>query len=275
MAHVSTGLIGASKGGLASDGSRTYTLVYRTIVDSPDDGAILAISNVPFDYGDPYLISTEGDAGAVVNNIDTEQQDDDGLTWITTVTFGKRNSKFGSNPVNLPARVSGSFQMLTKSIIYDINNVPIENSAGVPYDESEIDDPQPLLVVRKNYSTWNPLLAYLYRNAVNSDPYRGAAPGTVKVMAITWEEVDDNDGGVYYAVTFSFAMKPEGWDLILLDAGTEYIDGNGVKRNIVIGGQKVTDPVKLDGAGGILPDGDPPVFNTFQVYPRLSFSVFP
>jgi hypothetical protein len=88
--------------------------------------------------------------------------------------------------------------------------------------------------------------AKTYTNVVNTEIWYNALPGTLLMESITC----DFDGKAWSNVTYTFKEKLEGWQTMLLDAGTAEFDDDG---NLVAilndDGTAVSEPVKLDGTG--------------------------
>lgn len=199
-------------------------------------------------------------------------ESEDGCDFTVTAEYGRRETE--ENPLDEPADIQWGFAQFQKPVQYDINNQPILNSAGDPVTDQEIDDSRLVLTVTRNEASFNPLLAFQYRDAVNATPFKGCPIGTVKVANIgAVEKHDKPDFGVYYTVTYTFHFDPKGFDRIILDQGyREKIDGK--MKHILVQGQKITEPHLLDGTGKKLPVDGQPRFKTWRVYPRLPFGVF-
>jgi len=98
----------------------------------------------------------------------------------------------------------------------------------------------------------NPILkSRVYRNAVNSDAWYGADPGTVLMDSISPGKEKDS----YWEVSYKFKYNPDGWQIYILDTGTMQKDSAGSLSAILDKEQvAVQEPVKLDGNGKALED---------------------
>src|SRR5262249_15878222 len=62
----------------------------------------------------------------------------------------------------------------------------IVNSAGEPFDPPvEIDDSRLVLTLVRNEPAFAPLTSLLYKDAINSDTFLGAAPGLAKIAMLS------------------------------------------------------------------------------------------
>jgi hypothetical protein len=117
---------------------------------------------------------------------------DDGLTHIVTVQFGPW-PEGATNPLAHPSLESWGVQQSTVAIERDSDGLAIRNSASIPYlDPVEVIVGLPTLTITKNQPFgFNPAFAYIFIEKTNSNSFRGAPPGTVKVLSISSDEQFD------------------------------------------------------------------------------------
>ena len=175
-----------------------------------------------------------------------------------------------------PPEIQWGFAQFQRNTDRAIDGTAIVNSAKDPFsDPVEIDDSRPVLSVTRNELTFNSSLAYIYRDAVNSDVFQGAAKGQVKVSNISSTRVKhpNTSIGFFWKTSYEFHFNPNGWDRYILDQGYRELK-SGKKQNIMVQGVIVQEPALLDGAGLQLPPAGTPKFKKFKVYPELPFSIF-
>lgn len=159
--------------------------------------------------------------------------------------------------------------------------VAIVNSAGDPYDPPPMrDDSRIVLVVTRN-EPWpaDATFARAYKDAVNSDTFFGVPPGFAKVKSIRARNAYEPQIGKFIQVTYEFTIREgnfdgDNWNLNLLDAGYNQLDGSGDPVAITDkNGVAVSSPQRLNGTGVWLdnPD-DPSVYRRWRIYPRKPFA---
>ncbi len=189
-------------------------------------------------------------------------------------------------PLTMPYRLSYSYSTVTELIDRDLDGQPIMNSANEtpdpPLTEEYVD-----LVMRFeiDWETINSEMMADYGNAVNSDTWRGYAPGTCLI-----KNIDANAARVagltYYAVSIEIHVRPDGWERRYLDEGYRTIvkdaggnpeldDDGYIKYQTITdeNGQPLTAPAMLDGHGSRLAEGADPVFLERKTKKERPFSV--
>jgi hypothetical protein len=266
MAVVSVREIWNGRRGSADEKAvREYARVFRVVTDSALDGALVAETAVdPFTAtAIPHLFASYLEPGgafdltAIARKIEAAQDDQDPLTWHVTVSYSNHTDQpeLGQeNPLARPSEIKWSFCQFQKLAVEDAYGTAIGNSAGEKFDPApEKDDSRPVLVVTRNELGFNPALAYAYRDAVNSDWFFGADPGTAKVQSIEAERHYENN--VYFwKVTYTVHFRPEGWRLKVLDSGYHELDADTGELSIIQDkfGHQVSSPARLNGYGSVL-----------------------
>jgi hypothetical protein len=268
-----------------SDG-RKYVRKFRAFSNYAGDGPQTVLNSFFIRRGDPYITITDNDPNAFAMNLSCEQEEGDQLCWIVTVDYGwydvnEAGGGPNQNPLNMPIDVTFGFRDYEHVVQADINNKPILNSAGDPYNPPVVINlPNQLLTVVRNEASYDSAMAYSYRNSINSDSFAGQSALFAKTIAITPKNIFHQDIGWYYQVTYEFeflnprnAAGTKGWHKILLDQGYRQLDPVTKKPvAITLKGQPITQPMLLDGNGHLLPLNGVPYYNEFQVFVELPYS---
>lgn len=251
-----------------SKGQRTHKIVWRCTTDDPyiTGEEIVTASN--------YVIGVDTVGTSVVcvlQDIDCNCVSNDGLTWEMSLEF--TNETGGTNPLLEPYEFEWDMTSFTRIVDYDVNNVPIMNTAGDFYvDPVEVNDFLPTLSATGNHLDFNAGLAYAYRSAVNSDYWNGFSPGTLQVLSIKGQRMYQEGFGFYWRSTYQLMVNPDGFDVILASRGLRERDSNGNLKYIQLKGKDVTEPLLLDANGKAIKNGGQAVLNKYQVYHRLPFN---
>ncbi len=270
--------------------------VVRTAVDPsgypfiPTLGSIytnasLSPSTLRRDFGS-YVVSiecTETDPQVVQTN-GYDAPPNTGSYWEVTVKYGPYDPQaFDSqNPLDSTEKpkVSWGLSRFTKPFDQDTDGNAVLNSAGDYFDPPiELDDSRLVLRITRNEESYDPDLTNQYKDATNSDEFWDFPPDQVKLMDRSAELQSSGDcpinDGEYWAVSYDFEIRPEGWTKQILDQGCKVLDDSGKLVNATDNdGQPVNSPILLDGNGKKLPEGADPVFLKKKGYKQLPFAVF-
>ena len=121
------------------------------------------------------------------------------------------------------------------------------------------------------------------QSKTNSDTFRGAAPGTLRVRISATEETQDDVD--FWKVSYVFTYNPNGWQPKVLEAGLyQLIDNRAgtAKRKVPcteMGGdplesQEATHPMPLDADGKQIPHEDAltdAIYTTWNIYQELPY----
>lgn len=273
----------SANGNMDQEGVRTYQYAFQILTDSDDDGpaTILTHSSCPQIFSSYYRSSTDYDLGAKCIGLDPQRSAEFQRKWTLTARYSskyKDPAGNNENPLLRPTKWSGGSVDFQEVLETDAINtdVAIVNSAFQPFDP-------PIMVDRsrdsfqgiKNYSTFDMYVTGQFCNTVNSAIFKGYFPiGTVKCKGRTWDEV--NEGGYfYYAVTWQFEFRYDGWPIAPLDQGTMELIAD--EPRVILDERTaapVSKPVLLNGAGGRLDvSTEDPVYLLFNGYRQMNFNL--
>jgi len=205
--------------------------------------------------------------------------------WLVTCKYTNdlpNDTIDDDDPMSVRPKASWGFEDHSRFVDKDRDDDPILNTAGDRYDDPiELVDSFPVLTIVRNRLTFSATQAYNYNNSVNSDTFRGAAPGTLRVRMTASEEWKGD--AAYWAVTYVFRYNPNGWQPKVLEAGLyQKVSGSRipcyVKGENPYDSEPVSVPVPLDANGAqidptTLTDNPPPtVYTTWNVLPELPYN---
>jgi len=242
----------------------------------PEDAASLCVDVAVSPGGDP---SVWGVQCKYTNDLpDADIADDDATSSQQPGTPASSSS--GSQE-------SWSFEEHSRYVGQDRDDKPILNTAGDRYEDPvEIVDCFPTLTISKNKASFDVSDAYLYNNAVNSDTFRGAEPGTLRVKITATQQFANDEH--FWATTYTFRYNPNGWQPTILEAGLyqlAYIKMAEVDHTpcTVVGkapfdSEPVDHPVPLDDRGKQIDPTrlsdipSPALYTTWNVLEELPYS---
>jgi hypothetical protein len=190
------------------------------------------------------------------------------------------------NPLNEPARISWTGENFQQVAVVDIDDNPILNSAGDPYDPPLMKDfSRPVATIRKNISS-APAWILTSHDAINSDEFvidgLTCEIGKAKLKRADISEWQYRNGIGYRELNLVIHFSKDGWTRKVLDAGfrRKY---NDTERELITltaedGAQQYPPgPVPLDGSGVELTDPTPStcVYNSHELDESIAFSALP
>jgi hypothetical protein len=309
-------------GGINSRAVREYTRNFLVTTDDPKDGPleVCVTSGIPGMFT-PYVTPTESDLGATVRDVKAKQinqyqwtvtvqyssayepaavsSDDPGLNQLGTgpgsessPNAADRGDSAETNPTLQPPDVEWSVVKYQRVLVHDIQDRPVTNAAGEPFDPpAERDDTRLVLTYSRNELLYDPTVAVQYTDCTNRDKFlKRFKPGQVKVESITGKQMFEN-GISFYRVTYIFHFRVETFIFKILNQGYYELDSRG--RQVLIrdsrDGTPLSSPTLLNLNGQKLFQrfklvGDPPVqvllrderatFRSFVGYPETSYKRF-
>lgn len=280
MGAVSVGEIKTGRTGQINEkNQRTYQRQFRVLCSSATDDQVTAMNAVIADQSLILGTTHPSDSGARCNGFSCTPSGSDDVEWTVSVSYSSAYDVQQSQPpTSQPTQYQWSFTTKTKIIDRDLNDEPILNSAGDPPEQGiEITQYLAILQVTKNISESNfdASVFWSYAGKCNAANFLGADAGQCQFIPQNANFVTDTDNGNYWQTSYSFVFDPDGHDkLKLLDQGFNKLDGSDKVRILDDEDEPVGDPRLLDGNGGELGDGVPPVYLVFDIIEKLNFGVF-
>lgn len=165
------------------------------------------------------------------------------------------------------------------------NNLkPLVNSAGDYFEGLTVDEAQQKVVIQGNRATFPSALAAALTNCVNSDGWLGAPAHAWKCQGIRGErkvEVVNDQEVRYWEIVVTLLYRQTGWNLQIPDVGFNYIESGKKKRAWVLDPEDQsetripsTNPVALNGSGGMKSNGDAPNVLVRRIYKEVEFAPY-
>lgn len=149
----------------------------------------------------------------------------------------------------------------------------IENSSGEPYTVEE-DFHDGVFTATGYLSTWTASTAAAMRNCTNNALWYGNAAGTLCIKKFD-AEPEMFGTTKYWKWSLEIHARPDGWLRNILDQGTRTKDIDGIHAILDDDGNQVSTPVKLDGSGGVLADGEDAEYLPFRTKYSANFATLP
>lgn len=262
-------------------------------------------------YVDPYVACTSSDgsttiparsdahpadSAALCYQIEAvplmEQANDNGtMVYEVRVRYTTRQDwgSLATPPLSRPAEYSGGGQSGTESFLFDVDDVPVVNSAGDRFEDLPVrENAAQSITITRNESSLALDDFALYSHAINSDSVTILGitfdPQTLKLDPPQWQRLTE-DGTTYYRVTYTLRIRPlsgrypDGWRLTLDDVGYNEkttAGGSTTVRGIVDAhGKELRRPWPLNGSGVKKTNiTDAPARFYWKAYLELAFAGF-
>jgi len=273
--------------------------------------AIYAHANCP-QIGDLF----PGDDDSYAQSVNISPEQDDPQTWKVTIEYSSNpdaasSSPSGSTPPPAvetqqagqkpadreaePTLRPPDFKVNFVSFPYIVPN--INNSAGDPFvPPITVEKFRPVFSIGCNVSTIDSYDLATYIGKVNSSTvtFSTGTGCTLRILAKTGKIKNINtelllEGSYqYWRLTYEIEINTSldpvdgetviGWDMHLLDMGYRIRKDDGERAPIFEGGVKITQPVRLNGAGKKTAAGAANsylVFSSSDVYGTINFATLP
>lgn len=249
-------------------GMREYTRHFQVMTDSIYTAQLVVREAIAF--GLPAMFDsytsyggTEFDLYALVRRISSRQDEENGFLWHVEVQYSTQTDDPDrsvdpatgqpiDNPLLEPQEVEWSFQQFQRPLERDLIGHPLTSTAHGKFDPPiMIDDSRVVLRVTWNQPSFNVALAMAYQDAINSDWFWGAAPGTAKVASLRGSK-QVKYGLVYWQNTYEIHFAREGWNQPVLDRDFHFLDEASPRKRIRAAdnnGRASGDPILLNGNG--------------------------
>lgn len=275
---------------------RAYVRTFRILTDSRLDGPVTILASRLLPRLGTLYIEPSGrvDFGVSLKHKKCKIDQSEPLAWEVSCEYDnepadpeksqeqeskdENSDKQADDPNDRFTEVSFSFHQFQKAIQKDLDGKAIANSAGAPFNPPvEIDDSRPVITVKRNEAAFNFGVAGGFKDCVNAGGYMGYGAGQVKLFNISaTRKYAENK--ISWEVSYEFHVRPEGWQLQLLDQGFWELPAAGqeaanrdFKDNNVL-----QHPMLLDGNGKRLKPAPGQniqgTFLNFRVYPKADFN---
>lgn len=244
-------------------GHREYTRSFLVRTNANTDGAKLVQNAQPF--GLPALFDTyvgasgETDVYAIARKLDVKPDPSTPRLWEVDVFYSTAD-----NPLLEPPQVEWELQQFQRPLERNTLGQSILSSAqGRPDPPLSKDDSRLVLRYTVNRLTYDPVLALLYKDAVNSDNFWGAVPNTAKLASLRGSREYRNNV-LFWRTTYEIHFRPydqteNGWNYDVLDRDYNYLTRRTAasserKKNRACGfdARPTGDPILLNGNGSPL-----------------------
>lgn len=203
--------------------------------------------------------------------------------WDVDVVYRVPDDEPIISPLAEPLKVQWGKTTIQEPYYFDVDGVPIANSAGEPYDPPRTRPRTvPSLRIVRNEPSYNPALFQPFFDSVNALPFWHGQPGQVYCAGTTADGPNSRNGVTFWSVTYEFFYQEDPWDIeVILDQGlNELVDGRpqaneppkvlrAITRQFINYANRVptqpqqnpadvqyipiSEPVPLNGQGRILP----------------------
>lgn len=231
----------------------------ETVKDAVDPATALAVPQIGAQFSATY-------SGVTCVDVDVQQHDQEPLIYTVVCEYSTAEVVDPEeSPLDEPMKVAWSSDVSVEPIYQDRFGQPIENSARSHFDPQPEDDIYDLRISGSlNVASYDPAVAEAALGTVNEDAFtidgKTILPKKALLTKYDRSEIQTKNGIDYYVLSFELRTRRDTWTRRLLDQGfTEFVGGQ--KRVILDENQvALNDPVKLNGNGLRLPDGDPSVY---------------
>jgi hypothetical protein len=183
------------------------------------------------------------------------------------------------NPLLRPVKYSLENYEEEELLLKDNDDAAIVNSVGDQFDVPPTQEEVYLvLVASANYANLQTVIntANTYHGTVNRTSFYRSPAKTVRFLPITSGELQYENGFTFYTVSYRFAFKASGWTpREFLNQGWRFRENAGEDPKPAIDPvtrQMVLNPVKLALDGTMLPEGQDPVFVSFETRAQKDFN---
>lgn len=264
--------------------------VYSDTTDE-DPTAVLSAAGLP-QYGDAHPQVS----AALAQDISMERDEEYPARWEVTVKYMSRRLQGGSGDdgpnadPELITRIAISTVQGERLIEQTIDGDPIATTAGelitgvkIPWNELQIEFTQ----YRSQLDTEAYYQIAKYRNAINSDTWRGFDPYTARIVSITGNNVNIYGQELLERRITVLLTDPDDpdkpdWRLYLLNAGYYLYRNVTIGDEVINGLVQILDPqtgmpftkpqrINMDGTAFLSREA-PSIYNQYRVYPELPFA---
>ena len=252
--------------------TREYRRLYQVETTGSDsEFDVIYAEGLP-DVGDTH----PDDLGAVVIDKSAQPVGDNRTTWHVSILYQNQNRTIRiapqEDPLDRDPVIRWDNYTLRKVVEKDLDDNPIASSAGDFYEPfTELEEYFPMVTIERIELNYDPVKVNRHMNTLNSSATTIAGIKVAAKQALLKSYDGANvfiDGDQYWRVIYQVMFAPT-WDLILIDRGLYYLDGE-TKKRITIDGKDAVKAQNLNGSGGLSTGS---IYEqTFRLYETTDFS---
>jgi hypothetical protein len=213
------------------------------------------------------------DAVCLCRSIDIQEETNrNPWTYLLTVEWNNdtpgpdQKDRENDDPFSDDVIIESDDELVTFPLFKDRDGTMIANAVGDLIGGVEGERSIEIVRFTRNEPRRDFARDRLYRHAVNSVAYSGADPGTLKCRSIK-NRMEYRNQVQYFAYTYEFAYKSDGWQPTLLNAGLYKFGGAGERTPCVDQyNEPVSEPVPLDAMGHQVAAAALPTGATFKTF---------
>lgn len=213
------------------------------------------------------------------NSVRADQSSNGRNEWTLTAGYSSA-IELNENPLFEPAAIEWDGDNFEEPLIYDRNDDACVNSAGDLFENLFRERTRRVVTVTKNVAAI-PAWIIDTEDAVNSAIFNldgieiGIEKAKLRPPSISRKQI--RNGIQFREMKMVFTLRKDTWKVKVVDAGFRYKDGTERKRITNDDGSDVSQPVCLDGSGGVLANPTPStiVYREFDGYPSYDFNLLP
>ena len=185
-------------------------------------------------------------------------------------------------PITSPSvEVEWTDATTTEPIDRDWNGAAICTANNEQVDGLSVDINDPIVIIRRRFTTLDTFAIRQFRRATNSDTFMGWPPGTARLVGFSAKnnfkfnapnEAWEVTARVQFREPFAGTTAAQAWYKRWRHEGLLIRDGSSIRRATDSFGQEETKPVLLKADGTRETDPDAAVFIHTQVYGSLPYS---
>lgn len=168
------------------------------------------------------------------------------LTFSTKQESKNCHTEQITDPLLDPQKISGSFTRYTEEATRDRFGKPITNSCHEELrgPKVEFDANRPQIKIEQNVAILGIEIFAPMIDTVNEFPLWGLPPRTIKLSTVSWERKFHDQCNVYYTRTLDFDVNYKTFDRVLMDEGTQVLNGHWDTSGGDTDGNWVLEPIK-------------------------------
>lgn len=266
-------------------GQRFYRRAWLVLADRSDtEATVAAASGIPV-VG--TAIAHDPSAVAVFAGFTSREVAGAKTLWTVEVDFERpdpeRNTRHAppdpdaTSPLDEAARITGSYVRVERFALYDLDDEPVQNSAGDFFAGGlAIEEFDSVVSITRNESTsaFDFAQHREFNGTTNVSEYSGAAADKLLLLIGPWERLWHPVPGFYFRVQYTLHYRKAGWQEAFRDQGLrQKVSLFDPERKPILDyfGRPVSEPVDLDGVGQPLDDDEDPIYLPFRVRDRKDF----